>query len=242
MSDSVDVSVILPCLNEEQSLGSCLQKINSVLASTRIAGEVIVCDNGSTDSSVKIAREFGAQVVNEPLRGYGNACRAGFAKAQGRFIIMGDADDTYDFAEIPKILKLLKDDDFEFVSGSRFLQAGAAKNMALSHRLIGNPLLTKTINLLFRTHYTDVYCGLRGFQRNSYSKLPVKSGGMEFNLELAIYSGILGLRTCEIPIRLGLRKGKSKLNTVWDGLRSFFLIGRLYLKKMPFERSKKTIT
>ena len=212
------VSVVLPCLNEEAAIGSCIQKIQSTLAGANISGEIVVSDNGSTDSSVAIAERLGARVVHQPERGYGNAYLKGFDAARGRYLIMGDADDTYDFTLIPRFLELL-DQGYDFVTGSRYLDGGQ-RHITPLHRIFGNPALTAILNRLFGTRYTDVYCGFRGFSRRAYDLIRPISPGMEFNLELAINAGLAGLRVTEIPIVLGPRKGESKLRTVRDGWRS----------------------
>jgi hypothetical protein len=162
---------------------------------------------------------MGARVVHQPLRGYGNAYLKGFASARGRFLVMGDADDTYDFTMIPQFLHALNGEGFEFVTGSRYLGGGDAHITAL-HRYFGNPALTRILNLLFGTRYTDVYCGFRAFPRTAYERIRPVSPGMEFNLELAINAGLAGLRAKEIPIVLAPRKGESKLRTFRDGWRS----------------------
>ena len=219
MSPEPLVSVVMPCLNEEEAIGPCIEKIQRTFAAAGIDGEIVVCDNGSTDASVAIAERMGAQVVHQPLRGYGNAYLKGFASARGRYLVMGDADDTYDFTMIPLFLQAMRDDGVQFVTGSRYLGGGDAHITAL-HRWFGNPALTRTLNLLFGTRYTDVYCGFRAFTREAYHAIRPVSPGMEFNLELAINAGLAGLRTREIPIVLAPRKGESKLRTFRDGWRS----------------------
>jgi hypothetical protein len=213
------VSVVMPCLNEEAAIGPCIEKIQRTLAGAGIDGEIVVCDNGSTDASAAIAERLGARVVRQPLRGYGNAYLRGFASARGRYLVMGDADDTYDFTMIPQFLEALEGGGQEFVTGSRYLGGGDAHITAL-HRWFGNPALTRILNLLFGTRYTDVYCGFRAFSREAYERIRPVSPGMEFNLELAINAGLAGLRTREIPIVLAPRKGQSKLRTFRDGWRS----------------------
>jgi len=213
------VSVVMPCLNEEAAIGPCIEKIHRTFAAAAIDGEIVVCDNGSTDGSVAIAERMGARVVHQPLRGYGNAYLKGFASARGRYLVMGDADDTYDFTMIPQFVQALDEDRFEFVTGSRYLGGGDA-NITGLHRWFGNPALTRILNLLFGTRYTDVYCGFRAFPRAAYDEIRPVSPGMEFNLELAINAGLAGLRTKEIPIVLAPRKGESKLRTFRDGWRS----------------------
>jgi glycosyltransferase involved in cell wall biosynthesis len=213
------VSVVMPCLNEEEAIGPCIEKIQATFARAGIDGEIVVCDNGSTDASVSIAERMGARVVHQPVRGYGNAYLKGFASARGRYLVMGDADDTYDFTMIPQFLSPLTDGQCDFVTGSRYLNGGDAHITAL-HRYFGNPALTRILNLLFGTRYTDVYCGYRAFSRTAYDVIRPVSPGMEFNLELAINAGLAGLRIREIPIVLGARKGESKLRTFRDGWRS----------------------
>jgi glycosyltransferase involved in cell wall biosynthesis len=218
MSDGPLVSVVMPVLNEEEAIGPCIEKIRATFASAGIDGEIVVCDNGSTDGSVAIAERMGARVVHQPLRGYGNAYLKGFASARGRYLVMGDADDTYDFTMIPQFVGALEGGQ-QFVTGSRYLGGGDAEITAL-HRYFGNPALTRILNLLFGTRYTDVYCGFRAFSRETYDAIRPVSPGMEFNLELAINAGLAGLRVHEIPIVLAPRKGESKLRTFRDGWRS----------------------
>jgi glycosyltransferase involved in cell wall biosynthesis len=218
MSDGPLVSVVMPVLDEEEAIGPCIEKIRATFASARIDGEIVVCDNGSTDDSVAIAERMGARVVHQPVRGYGNAYLKGFASARGRYLVMGDADDTYDFTMIPQFVGALESGQ-QFVTGSRYLGGGDAQITAL-HRYFGNPALTRILNLLFGTRYTDVYCGFRAFSRETYDAIRPVSPGMEFNLELAINAGLAGLRVHEIPIVLAARKGESKLRTFRDGWRS----------------------
>jgi glycosyltransferase involved in cell wall biosynthesis len=214
-----EVSVVMPCLNEEAAIGACIEKIRRTLDQGGLDGEIVVCDNGSTDRSVAIAEAMGARVVHQPERGYGNAYLKGFDSARGRYLVMGDADDTYDFTMIPDFLKALRRDGNAFVTGSRYLGGGDANITAL-HRWFGNPALTRILNALFGTRYTDVYCGFRAFTREAYEQIRPVSPGMEFNLELAINAGLAGLKTAEIPIVLAPRKGESKLRTFRDGWRS----------------------
>jgi glycosyltransferase involved in cell wall biosynthesis len=213
------VSVVMPCLNEEEAIGACIEKIQRTFQQAGIDGEIVVSDNGSTDRSVEIAENMGARVIHQPLRGYGNAYIKGFSAAKGHYLIMGDADDTYDFTLIPVFLEKLQQ-GYDFVTGSRHVQGFEEKSMPLLHRFFGNPALTALLNLLFGTRYTDVYCGFRGFSRTAYDTIHPVSPGMEFNLELAINAGLAGLTVAEIPIQLHPRKGESKLRTLRDGWRS----------------------
>lgn len=218
MSTSPRVSVVMPCLNEEEAIGACIEKIQRTFADSGIDGEIVVSDNGSTDQSVIIAERMGARVVHQPLRGYGNAYLKGFAEARGQYLVMGDADDTYDFTQIPEFLAALES-GADFVTGSRYL-GGGDRHITGLHRWFGNPALTAILNRLFGTRYTDVYCGFRAFTREAWQRIRPVSPGMEFNLELAINAGLAGLATREIPIVLGPRKGESKLRTFRDGWRS----------------------
>ncbi|HJR51312.1 MAG TPA: glycosyltransferase family 2 protein [Gemmatimonadales bacterium] len=214
-----EVSVVMPCLNEEAAIGACVEKIRRTFDQAGLDGEIVVCDNGSTDRSVAIAEAMGARVVHQAERGYGNAYLKGFHSARGRYLVMGDADDTYDFTMIPQFLHALREDGNAFVTGSRYL-GGGDRNITALHRWFGNPALTRILNALFGTRYTDVYCGFRAFSREAYERIRPVSPGMEFNLELAINAGLAGLKTVEIPIVLAPRKGESKLRTFRDGWRS----------------------
>jgi len=213
----------MPCLNEEEALGVCIEKIKAVFERANIDGEIVVCDNGSTDKSVEIAESMGVRVCHQPLRGYGMAYLKGFSEARGQYLIMADADDTYDFNLIPDFLKKLVDEKFEFVTGSRYLHGGDA-HIKFLHRWLGNPLLTLILNIFFGCKYTDVYCGYRGFSRQAYDRIQPVSPGMEFNLELAINAKLAELTISEIPIVLAPRIGESKLNTFHDGWRSLRLM------------------
>jgi glycosyltransferase involved in cell wall biosynthesis len=212
------VSVVMPCLNEEEAVGICIQKIQDTFAKYSIHGEIVVCDNGSTDRTVEIAESMGARVVHQPMRGYGNAYIKGFSCARGKYLIMGDADDTYDFTQIPEFLELLQR-GYDFVTGSRYLGNGSNEIVFL-HRIFGNPALTALLNFFFGAKYTDVYCGFRGFSKEAYELIQPVSPGMEFNLELAINASLAKLPITEIPIQLHPRKGESKLRTLRDGWRS----------------------
>lgn len=217
-SPSPLVSVVLPVLNEEEALGECIDLIRDTLEGAGINGEIVVCDNGSTDNSVDVAEAKGVRVVHQPVRGYGNAYLMGFAHARGSYLVMGDADATYDFRLIPELLRKLTDEGYDFVTGSRYI--GQGYKGPLLHRIVGNPGLTALLNGLFGTSYSDVYCGFRAFSREAWERIRPVSPGMEFNLELAINAGLAGLRSAEVPIVLAPRKGESKLRTLRDGWRS----------------------
>lgn len=213
----------MPCLNEEEAIGVCIEKIKAVYERSNIDGEIVVCDNGSTDRSVEIAESMGVRVCHQSLRGYGRAYQKGFSEARGKYLIMADADDTYDFNLIPDFLQKLVDEKYDFVTGSRYLHGGH-EQIKFLHRVFGNPLLTFILNVFFGCKYTDVYCGYRGFSRQAYDRISPVSPGMEFNLELAINAKLAELRISEIPIVLAPRIGESKLNTFHDGWRSLRLM------------------
>lgn len=214
------ISIVMPCLNEEGAIESCVTKIKNVFDVKHINGEIIICDNGSTDNSVAIAKSLGVLVVHEPKRGYGNAYLLGFSAAKGEYLFMADVDGTYDFNEIPNFLIKLIDEKYDFVTGSRYLKTNKIKSMPFLHRYVGNPALTLILNFLFGVKFSDVYSGFRAFKRDVYKRIKPVSPGMEFNLELAINAKLAGLRIAEIPITLHERIGKSKLRTFEDGWRS----------------------
>jgi glycosyltransferase involved in cell wall biosynthesis len=219
--DAVGVSVVIPCLNEAESIGQCVNAAHRVLEEHRLHGEVLVVDNGSDDGSGILARLAGARVVDEPRRGYGSAYLAGFAEARGDYIVMIDADLSYDFEEIPRFVREL-DGGAELVMGNRMdaVQPGA---MPLMSR-IGNPLMSRFLNLLFRTPVRDTWCGLRAFRRDVLPVLDLQSTGMEFASEMVIRASRAGLEIRELPIALHPREGESKLSPMKDGWRSLRLM------------------
>lgn len=219
---SIEVSVVMPCLNECPTVGGCVSEALAALQKKGLAGEVIICDNGSSDGSQEIARKAGARVVPQPLRGYGRAYQEGLRHAQGRYIVIADSDGTYDLNEIPRFVQALRE-GADFVTGTRF-SGNTVEGMPLLHRYIGNPLLTLLLNYLFQTDFSDVYCGMRAFTREAYRRIAPRSQGMEFNLELAIHAKKAGLRCAEIPIRLRSRRIPAKLRTFKDGWRSLRLL------------------
>src|SRR5579872_6524676 len=175
----LELSVVMPCLNEAETLRSCILKAQAALREAGIRGEVIVADNGSTDGSQQIAEECGARLVNVTEKGYGNALQGGIAVAEGRYIVMGDADDSYDFAHIPRFLAELLN-GAELVMGNRF-RGGIAKGaMPFLHRYLGNPVLTWLGQLFFQAPCGDIYCGLRGFSKEAYQAMGLHTTGMEF--------------------------------------------------------------
>jgi len=217
-SSAVDVSVVMPCLDEAATIGICVRKALDVMARHGIHGEVVVADNGSTDGSAAIACASGARVVHQPLRGYGNAYQKGFTAAQGSRFIMVDSDDTYDFDDIPRFLALL-DAGAEFVNGNRFHGGIAPGAMTWSHQYIGNPLLSGLLNCFFHTGLGDAHCGMRAFTRDAYERMRLATPGMEFASEMVIHASKADLRRAELPTRYFPRHGESKLNTMRDGWR-----------------------
>ena len=217
----VEVSVVIPCLNEANSLAFCVDKAVKAFRASGLSGEVVVADNGSTDGSLQIAEEHGARVVHVPERGYGSALRAGIAAARGPLIIMGDADDSYDFTDVPRFVDKLRE-GYDIVMGNRFRGGIKPGAMPPSHKYLGNPGLTALLNTLFRAHIGDSYCGMRGFTRALYDRLDVRSTGMEFALEMIIKAAQIGARISEIPIILwpDKRGRPPHLRSFRDGWRS----------------------
>ncbi len=200
-TETVDVSVVIPCLNEANSLGTCIEKAQKAFVDAGLRGEVVIADNGSTDGSVEIAQKAGARVVPVAQRGYGSALKAGIRAAHGAFIVMGDADDSYDFSEVPRFVEEWRKGN-EVVMGNRFegeIKPGA---MPWHHKYIGNPGLTALLNVLFRTGIGDSHCGMRGFTRDVFERMDLRSSGMEFASEFVIKAAQIGAKTSEIPITL----------------------------------------
>jgi len=217
----VEVSVVIPCLNEANSLAFCVDKAVQAFRASGLSGEVIVADNGSTDGSIQIAEEHGARVMNVAERGYGAALRAGIAAARGAFIIMGDADDSYDFTDVPRFVEKLRAGN-DMVMGNRFRGGIKPGAMPPLHKYFGNPGLTALLNLFFHVGIGDSYCGMRGFTRELYERLDVRSSGMEFALEMIIKAGQIGAKISEIPIILwpDKRGRPPHLRSFRDGWRS----------------------
>ena len=217
----VEVSVVIPCLNEANSLASCVDKAVQAFRAAGLFGEVVVADNGSTDGSIQIAEEHGARVVRVPERGYGSALQAGIAAARGPLIVMGDADDSYDFIDVPRFVEKLRE-GYDLVMGNRFRGEIKPGAMPPSHKYFGNPVLTALLNMFFGARIGDSYCGMRGFTRSLYDRLDVRSTGMEFALEMIIKAAQIGARITEIPIILwpDKRGRPPHLRSFRDGWRS----------------------
>jgi len=236
-----ELSVVIPCLNEADTIGACVVKALRAMQERGIAGEVIVSDNGSTDDSTEIARKKGARVVHTPHRGYGHALMNGFAAARGSFIIMADADGSYDLADIPKFLEKLRE-GYELVQGCR-LPAGGGRvmpdAMPFLHRWLGNPLLSFLAQRMFHAPIHDVYCGYRGLTRKLYQRLEQQCTGMEFATEMIVKSSLFKVRMTEVPITLhpdGRISHGPHLRTFRDGwrtLRFFILCSPRWLYLVP---------
>jgi len=230
-----EVSVVLPCLNEEGSIGACIKKIREVFEKEGIRGEIIVSDNGSGDRSVEIAESLGAKVVREPVHGYGAAYLRGLKEAQGRFIIMGDSDNTYDFYDIPRFLLPLKN-GYDVVMGSRFKGTITRNAMSWTHRYIGNPILSGMCRLFFHTSLSDIHCGMRAFTHEAFRAMELQTLGMEFATEMVVALLQKRLKICEIPIDYYPRSGKSKLMPLadaWRHIRFMLLYCPVWLYFVP---------
>jgi hypothetical protein len=211
------VSVVIPCLNEEANIEACVTRAFAALRENGIDGEVVVADNASTDRSAELAEAAGARVVHEPRRGYGSAYLAGLAVARGRYIVMADADLTYDWAEIPRFVAELED-GADLVIGDRMdnIRPGA---MPWLHRYVGNPILTGILNLFFRTGVNDAHCGMRAVRREVLPRLDLRTTGMEFASEMVIRAAKERLDIRQFPIEYHPRGGESKLSSFRDGWR-----------------------
>ena len=233
---TLDVSVVMPCLDEEDSVGICVTKALEGIRRTGLTGEVVVSDNGSSDRSVEVARVAGARVVHQPARGYGNAYLKGFAEARGRFIVMGDSDDTYDFTELGRLVAPLQTGEVDYVLGSRFggeIRKGA---MSFSHRYIGNPILTGVLNRFFGLRSSDAHSGMRAFTREALDRMALCCEGMEFASEIVVKAAKAQLRVGEVPIVYHPRIGESKLNGVrdaWRHLRFMMLLAPNWIFTYP---------
>jgi glycosyltransferase involved in cell wall biosynthesis len=231
MTDSVDLSIVMPCLNEAETLAPCIEKARLGIERSGVRGEIVIADNGSNDDSVLIAEKLGARVVYVEKKGYGNALRGGIQAASGKWIIMGDADESYDFSETNRFVKKFQE-GFELVAGCRLPKGGGRVMpgaMPLSHRWLGNPLFSRMARHMFAAPIHDVYCGLRGFTRELYNRLELRCEGMEFATEMIIKASLHGARIAEIPITLhpdGRKTNAPHLRTVRDGWRTlrFFLL------------------
>ena len=230
-SPECELSVVMPCLNEADTIATCVTKAFTAIESIGLDAEVLIADNGSTDGSQAIAEKLGARVVNVQAKGYGSALMGGIAAARGRYVIMGDADDSYDFLEIPKFVHQLRQ-GFEVVQGCRLPSGGGTVlpgAMPFLHRWWGNPMFSIMARQMFRAPINDIYCGMRGFTKRSYLTLDQRCTGMEFATEMIIKASRYGLKIGEVPITLhpdGRKAHAPHLKTFRDGWRTlrFFLM------------------
>lgn len=236
------LSIVIPCLNEHETIAQVVEKAVRGLADSGVAGEVLVADNGSTDGSRELARSAGAQVVPVAARGYGNALQGGIAAARGEWVLMGDADDSYDFLQTPRFTAAIAAEDCDLVMGCRLPAGGGTvlpRAMPWSHRWIGNPMFSRMARWMFGYPGHDVYCGLRAFRRSLPDELRLKSPGMEYAVEMVLKATVFGKRIREVPITLhpdGRRQARPHLRTVRDGwrtLRLFLAFGPKWLFFFP---------
>jgi glycosyltransferase involved in cell wall biosynthesis len=229
-----ELTVVMPCLNEAETLAICIIKAQKYFKENSIEGEIIIADNGSTDGSQDIAKANGARVIHIPLKGYGSALKGGFENATGKYIIMGDADDSYDFSDLYSYLEKLREGN-DLVIGNRF-KGGIEKGaMPFLHRYIGNPVLSFIGRLFFNSKIGDFHCGLRGFTNEAYKKIQLTTTGMEFASEMIVKAHLLKLKIAEVPTKLYKdgRTRKPHLKTWSDGWRHLrFLL--LYSPKWLF--------
>lgn len=214
------VSVVIPCLNEERTIAACVKNASNAIDGMHADGEVIVVDNGSKDHSAEIAASAGARVVHHDVKGYGSALKRGFSEARGRFIIMGDGDQTYDFGALPEFVHTL-DEGADLVMGSRLRGSIEQGAMPFLHRWVGTPFLTTVLNVLYKTHISDANCGLRAFSADAIRTLNLKCNGMEFASEMVVKAAQKRLVVKETPIqyRAGLPDRVPNLHTFRDGWR-----------------------
>jgi glycosyltransferase involved in cell wall biosynthesis len=219
-ADSCELSIIMPCLNEAETLEICIKKAQEFLKSHNIVGEVVVADNGSTDGSPEIAKSCKARLVQVPEPGYGSALMGGIAAAQGTYIIMGDADDSYDFFNLMPFVQKLRE-GYDLVMGNRFKGGIKPGGMPFLHKYLGNPILTVIGRWFFNSPVGDFHCGLRGFRKESIDRLKLQTTGMEFASEMVVKATLNKLRICEVPTTLSPdgRSRKSHLRTWRDGWR-----------------------
>jgi glycosyltransferase involved in cell wall biosynthesis len=219
-ADSIEVSVVMPCLNEAETLETCILKAQQALSAAKIPGEVVIADNGSKDGSAEIAERVGARVVHVHAKGYGNALMGGIAAARGKYVVMGDADNSYDFGHIPRFVEQLRA-GVDVVMGNRFRGGIEPGAMPFLHKHLGNPVLSGVGKLLFKSPVGDFHCGLRGFSKAAFERMDLRTTGMEFASEIVVKASLLGLSIAEVPTSL-FPDGRSRaphLRTWRDGWR-----------------------
>ncbi len=220
LDQQLELSVVMPCLNEHETVGVCVGKALATLREAGIAGEVIIADNGSTDGSVELARAAGARVVEVKEKGYGNALKGGILAARGKYVLMADSDDSYDFSHIPRFYANLCAGS-DLVMGNRFRGGIADQAMPFLHRYLGNPVLTAIGRLLFHSPCGDFHCGIRAFPKSSFLRMDIRSTGMEFASEMVVKASLLGMNVSEVPTTLSPdgRSHPPHLRTWRDGWR-----------------------
>jgi glycosyltransferase involved in cell wall biosynthesis len=233
----IEVSVVMPCLNEARTVGRCVDKAVHSLRAMGVRGEVIVADNGSTDGSQDLARAHGARVVSVARRGYGSALQAGIAAARGRYVIMGDADDSYDFSKLEAFVERLRQGN-ELVMGNRFRGGIMPGAMPPLHQYFGNPLMTGLVNFFFHSPIGDVQCGLRGFRKDAYQRLNLQTPGMEFASEMVVKACLNRVKITEVPVVLhpdgrGRPPHMRSFRDGWRNLRFMLLLCPLWLYLIP---------
>jgi glycosyltransferase involved in cell wall biosynthesis len=196
-----ELSIVMPCLNEAETLETCIKKAQRSLSKCNIAGEIIIADNGSTDGSQAIATRLGARVIRVEAKGYGSALRGGIMAARGKYVLMGDADDSYDFTNLKPFVEKLRE-GYELVMGNRFKGGIKPKAMPPLHKYLGNPVLTAIGRILFRSPCGDFHCGLRGFSKEAITKLDLQTTGMEFASEMVVKATLHKMRITEVPTTL----------------------------------------
>lgn len=235
--EAIELSIVMPCLNEAETLAICIDKAQAYLAGAGIVGEVVIADNGSTDGSQQIALDHGARVVPVAAKGYGNALMGGIVGARGTYVIMGDADDSYDFSALDQFVERLRAGD-ELVMGNRFRGGIEPGAMPPLHKYLGNPVLSTIGRVLFRSEIRDFHCGLRGFNRESILGLGLITTGMEFASEIVVKSTLDGLRVSEVPTTLA-KDGRSRPPHLrswrdgWRHLRFLLLFNPRWLFLIP---------
>jgi len=224
-SRDIEVSAVMPCLNEEETIATCVRKALQCFETLGVRGEVVIGDNGSTDRSAHIAESLGARVVYEPVKGYGKALEAAIKAARGRYCIMADADDSYDWSDMQRFIEKLRE-GYDLVMGTRLKGKILPGAMPPLHRFFGNPFLSGTMNIFFRTGVSDAYCGFRGFSREAFDRMNLSALGMEFAIEMVIKASNKKMKITEIPVTLH-KDGRSRpphLRSFRDGWRTLRLL------------------
>jgi glycosyltransferase involved in cell wall biosynthesis len=230
--NSPEFTILMPCLNEEETLGSCIKKAQEFIFGHNLNAEILLSNNGSTDASAEIAQNLGVRIVDAPVKGYGNALICGIKAARGQYVIMGDSDDSYDFTDLEPFIAALRD-GYELVMGNRYLGGIDDGAMPFLHRYLGTPVITFIGKVLFGCRIGDFNCGLRGFDREKIMSLSLHQPGMEFASEMIVKASVHGLKLAEVPTKLH-RDGRSRpahLRTFHDGYRHLRFLVSYALKR-----------